>query len=299
LREAGITAPILILGGIYPFENYEFISKFDLIPTVASLESAKALKGHALTAGRPLPFHLKVDTGMGRIGVSLVEARKIIDWVREEKLLQLAGVYSHFPCADTDEKFSSGQINQFSELNTYAKEKGLPNVLFHMANSAAILADPNSHFDMVRPGISLYGFCPVPPVKKISLQPVLSLHSKVIFLKNVPAGTPISYGGTFVTEGKSLIATIPIGYADGVPRLLSNKGFVLVQGKQCSIVGRVTMDQIMVDVTGLNISIGERVTLIGQQGEESISAEEWAEWAQTISYEILCGISKRVPRVVV
>jgi alanine racemase len=298
LRDAGLKAPLLILGGIYPLENFEVALRYNVTPTVASLDAARFLDKIERKMGANIPLHLKVDTGMGRIGVSPEAAKKVLNWLFEHPNLTLAGVYSHFSSADSDPAFTKHQLKLFEDLKDHARRLGFKDTLFHIANSAGLLQFRESHHEMVRPGIALYGA----PAKKgpngPQVSPVLSWQTRVIFLKKVSKGTPISYGRTFVTKKVSEIATLPVGYADGVPRSLSNKGFVLVKGKKKPILGRVTMDHIMVDVTGLHIKIGDPVILIGNQGKEQLTADDWAKWAGTISYEIFCGISKRVPRVV-
>lgn len=299
LRSAGITSPILILGGVYPLENFQVAVEAGLTPTVASRESAEALADIAHRLGRVVSFHLKVDTGMGRIGVSAEAAKKMVTWIPEQKQLRLEGVYSHFACSDSDPEFTENQGQAFEDVRQEATRAGHSAALFHICNSWATLRMPRYHLNMVRPGLALYGAASVPEKSRVKFSPVLSWKSKIIFLKKVRAGTSISYARTFVTKRESLIATLPVGYADGVPRRASNKGVVLVNGRRCQVVGQVTMDQIMVDVTGGSAAVGDEVVLIGQQGGERVTPHEWAKWAGTIPYEILCGISKRVPRVMV
>jgi alanine racemase len=235
---------------------------------------------------------------MGRIGVSPIGAKSVLAWLRDNKNVELAGVYSHLACAEGDGDITSEQCRLFESVIDVARGLEFSST-FHLANSAAALRYPDTHFGMVRPGLSLYGMSHVPLPPGTDLKPVLSLHTRIIFLKRILAGTPLSYGHTFRASKDSMIATLPIGYADGVPRSVSNKAQVLVKGRRCPIVGRVTMDHIMVDVTGVPTDVGDEVVLIGHQSGVSISAMEWAEWAGTISYEIFTGISKRVPRVVV
>jgi len=297
LREAGIGAPILNLGGIYPLENFSVAIAYNLIPAVASFEAARTFHGIAVTQNKEAAFHLKVDTGMGRLGVSVAEAKRILAWVKETAGARVLGIFSHFSSADTNPVFSRLQMKRFGELKKIAEGNSLPTVTFHLANTAGMIRYKNSHLDMVRPGLAIYGDSLVPVPDALSLLPVLSWFSRIIFLKKVPKGTPISYGRTFVTKKESRIATLPVGYADGVPRSLSNRGQVLVSGKRCPIIGRVTMDQIMVDVTGLPVRVGEPAVLVGAQQKEKITIGEMAKKAGTISYEIFCGISKRVPRV--
>ncbi len=297
LRTAGIRLPILNLGGIYPLENFSVAFEHNLIPTVASFEAARTLLKIAESRNTQASFHLKVDTGMGRIGVSVEEAKKILSWTKNNPSALASGVYSHFSCADSDSRFSQTQLKKFDELRKFAKTLSLPPIQFHMANSAALFRFKNSHMDIVRPGLAMYGDSLVALPKGVKLFPVLSWHSRIIFLKKVKKGTSISYGQTYITKKESRIATVPVGYADGIPRAVSNKAFVLIGGKRCPLVGRVTMDQVMADVTGVNAKVGDEVIMVGSQGKKEIKISEWARWAGTISYEIFCGISKRVPRV--
>jgi alanine racemase len=296
LRENGITAPILLLGGIYPLDNFSVAMEFDLIPTVASLEAAHALDAISAKKGRRTAFHLKVDTGMGRIGVSPAAAKTLLEWVAQATHISLGGIYSHLACAEEDAAFSEEQLTLFRSVFDTAKKMGFKNFLAHIANSAAV-SNIASHFDMVRPGLALYGVSPKTLPATVKIQPVLNWKTKLVFLKKVGMNTPISYGKTFITKRESEIATLPVGYADGVPRLISNRGHVLIRGMKCPVVGRVTMDHTMIDVTGVGAMVGDEVVLIGSQGAATLDAQEWARWAETNSYEILCGISKRVPRI--
>lgn len=296
LRDTGIKAPILILGGIYPLQNFSVAIEYDLTPTVASLEAAQVLEQESSRSKKTIGFHLKVDTGMGRIGVSPAGAKTILDWLPQAQHIRLEGIYSHLASADTDPVFSAQQRKTFESVANLAKQSGGKFVLAHIANSAAVVSDKSFHLDLVRPGLALYGVPPSTLPSSVKIQPVLSWRTKLIFLKKVPANTPISYGGTFRTKRESEIATLPVGYADGLPRLASNRGAVLIREKRCPIVGRVTMDHTMVDVTGVGAAVGDEAVLIGSQGVATLGALDWASWAETNSYEILCGISKRVPR---
>ncbi|MBV9079528.1 MAG: alanine racemase [Elusimicrobia bacterium] len=293
LRDAGINAPVLLLGSIWPFENFSAAVDARLIPTVASLDSAKHLASLARRSGRPAEFHLKVDTGMGRLGVSPSAASVVLEWIAQEPMLRLGGVYSHLAAAESDAAYTAQQLSEFLKVRDTARRLGFTDALFHIANSAAAIAVPAARLDMVRPGIALYGY---PPVKSAAFAPVLAWKSAIVYLKRVPAGTDVSYGRTYRTAAETDIATIPVGYADGVPRAVSNKAQILVGGRRRRLIGRVTMDHIMVDVTGASAKVGDEAVLIGRQGEEAITADDWASWAETIPYEILCGISKRVPR---
>ncbi|MFN0117668.1 MAG: alanine racemase [Elusimicrobiota bacterium] len=299
LRSSGVKAPILVLAGVFPLENFSVAIEHGLTPTVASLEAAQQLVVAAKSVQQPILFHLKIDTGMGRIGVSPQGAIPLLEWIRTQSAIQLAGVYTHFSSAGEDRDVSAGQLKKFNVIKIKVKELFAHKVLFHSANSAALFSIPESLDDMVRPGIALFGESLISLPKAIQLKPVLSWFSKIIYLKRIVKGTSISYGQTWTAKKDSDIATIPVGYADGVSRKFSNRGFVLVQGVKCPIVGRVTMDHMMIDVTGVKTDIGDVVTLIGRQGDEVISASDCSSWAETISYEIFCNISKRVPRVLV
>lgn len=303
LRECHVRAPILILGGLYPLKNFDVARAFNLTPTVSSFEAYAAFRSAARKAKKPWTFHLKIDTGMGRIGASDEEGKKILSAIHDNDPRHLGGVYSHLATADSDDAYAREQLLTLLDVKMHASKLGFSKTLFHIANTAAAFSSKDFHLHMVRPGIGLYGVSPVNVPAGVSLLPVLQFQTAVIFLKKIHAGASISYGRTFVAKRDSVIATLPVGYADGVPRSLSNKGQVLIRGRRCPIVGRVTMDQIMIDVTdlaaaGLSIKVGESVILIGRQEKEEIPADEWARWAGTISYEIFSGISARVPRKV-
>jgi alanine racemase len=298
LRDSGITAPILVLGSVFPLENFSAVVEYKLTPTISSLEAAQFLQNFQKESHAKIPFHLKVDTGMGRLGLSPSAAKNLLTWAAQEKDLTLAGVYSHFAAADSDAEFTRHQLDLFLDVKKHAETLGFKNSDFHIANSAAIFRSPASHLDLVRPGLALYGASLVSLPSAVKLEPVMRWTTQIVFLKKVPAGTSLSYGRTHTTKKESDIATLPVGYADGVPRAASNRGQVLVNGRRCPIVGRVTMDHVLVDVTGASAQVGDAAVLMGSQGAEKISADDWAGWADTISYEIFCGISKRVPRVI-
>ncbi len=297
LRQAGIDAPILVMGSIYPFKNYRELINFNLIPIVASLSSLKELSSIASKEGEKVGFHLKVDTGMGRIGVSVNSVLKLVKEISSLPGVVLEGIISHLSCADGDGGFTEKQIDDFTSVVEKIKYK--KTILRHIANSSAILRFPESHLDLVRPGLILYGLLPFrSTLSKIKLKPVMSLKTKVIFLKKVAKGTPVSYGKTYVTKKRSIIATLPIGYADGYNRLLSNKAQVLIKGKRLPVVGRICMDMCMVDVTDLpQVAVGDEVVLIGNQENETITVEDIAVWSNTVNYETVCALGKRIPRI--
>lgn len=301
LRDAGITENILVMG-LLPSDNpdaVDIIVGTGAAQTVADTDAPRIL-GAAAPVDRPVPVHIKVDTGMGRIGIPPDDVLPYIEFLKTISGIVIEGIFTHFPSADeSDPSFTNSQITAFNGLLHTIEESGIHIPLRHMANSAGVLACRNSYVNMVRPGIMLYGLYPSHEVEhSIPLAPALRLVSAVRYLKRVPAGTPISYGRTFVTSRPSIIATLPVGYADGYNRLLSNRGSVLVRGERAPIVGRVCMDMTMIDVTDIEgVAVGDETVLIGRQGSDEISADEMASLLGTINYEVTCAISKRVPRV--
>ncbi|MCL2485036.1 MAG: alanine racemase [Endomicrobia bacterium] len=300
-REAGIKCNILILGNIFPLENLQVAVAHSLIPTISNLSGVTALENLAVKLSKKLEFHLEVDTGMGRIGILDGAAITLLQKIAMTPEILMTGMYTHFSVADTDPVFTQKQLDSFLKIVRHARNSYNMKFLAHTANSAALFRNKKTHLDMVRPGISLYGLSPFKYAERfIKLKPVLTWKSKITFLKRVHSGFSVSYGRTYVTRRESVIATIPVGYADGYSRLMSNKGHVLVRGKRCPIVGRVTMDMTMIDVTEVKgIILGDEVVLIGAQGKEQIKADDLAKIQDTISYEITCAISPRVPRIVV
>jgi alanine racemase len=294
LREAGNVLPILILTES-PTSVVDDIVQHNLIQTIYSFSEAKALSEEAQKRRKRAKVHVKVDTGMGRVGVQPSEAVAFITKISSLPALDIEGVFTHFAKAEEpDDNFTDQQLQKFSQVT--AKVPQIP--IKHAANSAGVLFHPNSHLDMVRVGLMLYGLYPQGNSRRlIDLQPALSFKSRITYLKRVPAGTPLSYGSTYVTPAETMIATIPVGYADGFSRRLSNKGQVLVRGRRCKVVGRVTMDLTLIDVGNTGAEVGDPVILIGEQNGQAISADEIAGLEDTISYEIICSIGKRVPRV--
>ena len=247
-----------------------------------------------------LNVHLKIDTGMGRIVLLAAEFNSWLPKIKTLKALKIEGVFSHFSHAESVEgSYTRQQLRTFQGIVERLRAEGISPSLVHLANSAATITLPQAYFDMVRPGLMLYGIYPSPAMaSQICLKPVLSWKTRILQLKKVPAGSSISYGQTFVTKRESFIATLPIGYADGYPRLLSNRGEVLVTGKRAPVAGRVCMDLTMIDVTDIGkIQQGDEVVLLGRQGDAEISANDMAPWAYTISYEILTSIGARIPRI--
>lgn len=299
LRRAGIQAPILILAGLYP-DQLDAVLRHRLTPAVYDLETLHGLEALARRRKMSVNIHLKVDTGMGRIGLPALDTDSWLPDLHKLSALRLEGVFSHFSQAERVEgNYTQRQLETFRHVIQKLRDSGHTPPLIHLANSAAVITLPEAHFTMVRPGLVLYGIHPSPEMgDRVTLRPVLSWKTRILQLKRVSKGTSISYGQTFVTKRESLIATLPIGYADGYPRLLSNRGAVLVRGKRAPIAGKVCMDLTMIDVTDIaGVELGSEVVLLGKQEDEFISADELAAWAETISYEILTSISARVPRI--
>lgn len=299
LRGAGISAPILVMGPVHPGQAGDIV-RLGLTAVVYTLPVARALSEAAAAGGGKAVVHVKVDTGMGRIGLLPEDALACIAAIAKLPGLKVEGIMTHFADADLkDKQFASVQMDRFEALLRLLEAQGIGIPLRHAANSAAVLELGRALLTMVRPGLMLYGYDPLEGRVNVDLRPVLSLVTSIAFLKKVPAGTPISYGRTFVTRRESLIATIPIGYADGYPRGLSNKGEALVRGRRVPVAGRVCMDMTMLDVTDVpGAAEGDEVMLIGSQGRERVTADDIAARTGTIAYEVLCGISGRVPRIV-
>jgi alanine racemase len=301
LREAGITHPIFCLGGFWRGQAEDVI-KQDLTVAVSRLDQAEELNARAREAGRVANFHLKVDTGMGRLGVLPNEVAGFVRALNRFDYIKLDGLMTHFADADDiDRHFTEFQIARYNEAMNILRELGLNPRWQQMANSAGIHAYPQSHGNLARAGATLYGLVRdvlSPEPEPFDLRPVMSLRSRVVMLKTVPAGTSLGYGCTFTTSRESRVATIPIGYADGLRRAHSNNGVVIVRGRLAPIVGRVSMDLTIIDVTDApGVEVGDEVILIGQQNGLRIAAEDLAEQIGTISYEIVTGISYRVPRL--
>jgi len=297
LREAGIEIPILVLSLIQPEAAYKSV-RLKLEQTICSLELAAALDQEARKASTRINVHVKVDTGMGRIGVLPENALAFVRRIHRFKNLNLTGIFSHFSSADdADKAFARRQLEIFNRVIREIEAAGIHIPKKHMANSAAILDLPESYLDLVRPGIMIYGLYPSPNVRRnMKLRPAMTLRTKVSYVKSVPGRTPISYGRTFFTRKETRVATLPVGYADGYSRLLSNRGTVLIKGQRAPLIGRVCMDMCLADVSGIkNVRVGDEVILFG----EELSVDEVAQNMGTINYEVVCGVGKRVPRVYV
>lgn len=297
LRKAGLKSRILVLGLILK-EDIQPLFKYRITPAVCADELVKALNNAACSKKSPIAVHIKVDTGMGRIGVLYNQALHFIRRVQRLKFIRIQGIFTHFPLADADDDFTRNQIRKMNLTLSKLKKEGINIPIVHTANSMGAIGYQDSHFNMVRPGLVLYGLYPKDNLD-IKLKPVLSLKTKVIYVKRVPKGYGISYGHTYITRRESTIVTLPIGYGDGYPRNLSNKAPVLIQGRRFKISGRVCMDQIMVDVGDYKVRVGDEAALIGSQGKYRVTAEELAKLSGTISYEIACGLGSRIPRVYV
>jgi len=303
LRSSGIEAPILVLGLTPPHEVREIITH-DLSQTVSTTELAEALSTEAQQLGKVAKVHVKVDTGMSRIGVPPEDAVNFVKQLSQLKAVEIEGIFTHFSVSDSiddskDRKFTESQIGKFKQVIARLEDNEIQIPIKHAANSAGVLNFPSSYFDMVRPGIMMYGlYYSREAAVAENLQPAMSFKTAIIHLKTVPPETSISYGRTFITEKESIIATLPVGYADGYNRLLSNKGEVLVKGRRAPIVGRVCMDMTMIDVSHLpEVKMGDEVVLFGQQGDAEIPMDEIADKTNTIINEVACSIGKRVPRV--
>lgn len=299
LRQAGLSGSIVVLGALLEEQVFDLVAH-RLTPVVSDRRILPSLAKAAGSYQTPYPIHLKVETGMGRLGFSPEELLSLFDDPIIRNPLQVEGIMTHLADADgSDNASTERQLHLFRAMLEQIRERGLTIPLVHTANSAAIVRFPETHFSLVRPGIMLYGYHTLPAsIPAPDLKPVLSLRTTVVQLRTIPPGGAVSYNGTFVAKRPTRLAVLPIGYADGYSRRLSHRGSVLIQGRRAPIVGLVCMDMIMVDVTDLTpVQVGETVTLIGQQGKESIWADEVADWIGTIPYEVLCGIGPRVPRL--
>jgi len=300
-RKAGIDKPILILG-VTNKDQYEQVVKYDVTQTIFTYESAKLLNEECKKQNKTAKVHIKIDTGMGRIGLKDDEKSvRVIRKIAKLSNIEVEGIFTHFANADEKNKFRAHQqLFKFNAFLEHLKENGIDIPIKHMSNSAATIDIPESNMDMVRCGIATYGLYPSSEVCKenVELTPAYSLRSRVTYVKEVGFGAGISYNSTYITSKTTKVATIPVGYADGYARSLSSKGRVLINGKSAPIIGRVCMDQFMVDVTDIeSVKEGDIVTLVGRDGDEYISVEEIAGLAGSFNYEFVCDIGKRVPRV--
>jgi len=289
LRKAGITVPILVLGLTLKPQAESLVS-YDITPTVCEFEMIEKLSELAVQMNKMAKIHLKVDTGMGRIGIFPDDVLRFIKRIKALKKVEIEGIFTHFSVADEKDKFyTEEQFRKFIEILTILEKEGIKIPIKHVGNSATLLDLPHMWLDMVRPGLAIYGLYPSKEVKKtINLIPAQQFKTKIVFIKELPRGESISYGRIYITKRRMRVASLPVGYADGYNRLLSNQGEVLVRGQRVPIIGRVCMDQCMIDVTNLTqVEIGDEVVLWGRQGEEMITVEEIAQKIRTINYEIV------------
>ena len=302
LREAGMEKPILILGYTFPY-CYEELIREEIRPAVYRRDTVEELAAAAAKVGKKAKVHIKVDTGMGRIGITPDdEGIEFVRFVMEHPELEVEGIFTHFAKSDEADKTSANhQLELFRNfIHRIQSELGLDIPVKHCSNSAAILEMPQANMDMVRAGITTYGLYPSEEVRKdiVPLRAAMSLYSHIIYCKTIHAGQSVSYGGLFTAKKDTRVATIPVGYGDGYPRSLSGKGYVLIHGKKAPILGRVCMDQFMVDVSEIPEAMeGDRVTLLGSDGQERITAEELGELSGRFNYEFVCTLGKRIPRV--
>ena len=299
LRAHGIDKPLFLLGYSMDYDFDQIIAD-DLIPCVSNIEHAKVLSDYAKDAGKTVKLNIAVDTGMGRIGYKTnTESAEEIAQISTLDNIELYSMFTHFAKADYKDKSNADrQLADFEVFINLLESKGVTIPIYQCANSAAIMEMPETSMSLSRAGIALYGQYPSDEMdKSFELYPAMSLYSHVIYVKDVPKDTGISYGQTFVTDKAMKIATIPVGYGDGYPRGLSNNGYVIIKGHKVPILGRVCMDQFMVDVTGLDVKEGDLVTLVGTDGDETITIDDLANAVDTINYEIVCSVGKRVPRV--
>ena len=303
LRAAGFKQKILLFESTLVAEAKDIL-EYKLTPTVCALEMAHALDHGAHEAGVQIPVHIKIDTGMGRLGVNEDQALGFVETIREQcPNLILEGVYTHFPVADTDRDFTLNQMRRFRDMVYSLENQFITFSYVHAGNSMGLGDYKSDLFNLARPGIMLYGIYPLENLKeKVHLKPVMTVKARIIFVQTVAKGRGVSYGHTFKAKEDITVAVLPIGYSNGYLRSLSNKAFVLVAGVRCPVVGRVTMDQIIVDITAVTLSgvtpqVGDEVVLMGSQKGSAITADELAAWAGTISYEMLCSLGNRLPRI--
>ncbi|MEZ5386859.1 MAG: alanine racemase [Prosthecobacter sp.] len=300
LRQAGIAVPILVFGGVATRQIPRFIEN-DLMMAASSIDKMRQIDEAAAAAKKKARVHLKIDTGMERIGVHWYSAKKLLEASLTFANVEVAGIYSHFASSDAEElSIAKEQLSRFLEVLEFYPKRGLKVPQRHIANSGGILQLSESHLDLVRPGIMLYGVYPSrETARTISLMPALAWKSEVVFFKVVQPGRPVSYGGSWRSDHLVRVVTVPVGYGDGYFRALSDRGEVLIRGQRHPIVGRVCMDQFMVNLEWGTAYNGDLVTIIGREGDETITAQDVADWAGTIPYEVLTNINARVPRVFV
>lgn len=297
LRRHGLTLPIAVLGQLLP-EEAELVAGHHLVQAIGDEQSARVLSQAACSLERPVSVQLKIDTGMGRYGVWYEEAEDLFRHIARLPGLNWEGVFSHFAMAGQSIEATAVQIERFSQVVERLKAESLPVPMTHLSNSVGLIRFPRARLDLVRTGLLIYGISPIRDGRlPIPLEPALFLKSRIRFIKTIPAGQTVSYGGTYRVNRPTQVATIPVGYAHGYLRALSNRAQVLVGGQRVPVIGRVTMEDLTIDVTDVpNVQVGHEVVLIGRQGNEQVTSGELARHAQTIPYEILAGLSQRIPR---
>jgi alanine racemase len=298
LRTAGIGLPILILSPVLP-QEIEGVLESRLAATASSFEFVQEASAIAGRRGAVCTIHVEVDTGMGRAGIPQATAVETIRRMHSLPGVDLEGIFTHFPSSDSDADFTREQIDSFVAIVDRLREAGVVFRYVHSANSAAILMFPMSHFNLVRPGLLAYGHAPSIGLRdSVDVVPVMSFKARLVLVRDMPAGSSISYGRTFIAPGPMRVGVVPVGYGHGLSHRLSNKGQMLFRGKRVNVIGRVTMDMTMLDLSGFaDAAVGEEVVIFGRQGDEEITADDVARWDETLNYEVLCRISKRVPRV--
>ena len=297
LRRNGIHSPILVLGCALPEEAPRIVSH-GLSQVVSNMDIVRALSGEGVKQGKSVKVHVKIDTGMGRIGVSVADAVRFVREVVRFPKIELEGLLTHFSAADRFDNldYTHKQLGDFVRITDELEKEGIHAKWKHAANSAGILFVPESHLDLVRPGLLIYGIPPVPEQAKIPIMPALSLHARITQIKNVGAFEDISYGRTFTTKRKSTLGIVPVGYGDGYSRKHSNRGSVIVNGKYAPILGTVCMDQSVIDLTDVTAELGDEVILIGRQGDLEVNAWNLAKSMESIPYEVVAALTARVPR---
>ena len=298
LRQAGVTTPILVMGGILGSQLPLFI-QHDLTITASSVDKLQAVEACARAMGRPARVHLKIDTGMERIGVHWYSAQALLQASLQLRHVRVEGIFSHLANADaTDLSHARLQLERFMEVLDFYPRHGLPTPLRHLANSGGVLQLPEAWLDLVRPGLLTYGVLPAPGLPPtISVRPALTWVSRIVYFKVVRAGSPVSYGSTWAPATQTRLVTVPVGYGDGYMRAMSGRAQVLIRGQRYPVVGRICMDQVMVDIGQDSAWNGDPVLLLGRDGDQQITVEELAEWAGTIPWEVLTSINTRVPRI--
>lgn len=301
LRRAGLMAPVLVLGNLTQVEELRSCLRWNLMPTISSMREALLCQNLASGSGRTMPLQLKLDTGMARLGADWEEGPRLVAALRELDCIELAGIYSHLASADAEQDDGLTQLQQqrFEQVLASLRLQGLPSGCCHLANSAATLRHRQHHFDLVRVGLALYGHAPAAHLAgSASLRPAMQVLARVTLIRCVPAGVGVSYGHRFRTSRPTRLAVVAIGYADGVPRQLSNRMEVLHRGRRLPQVGAITMDQLVVDATDApDLEIGAVVTLLGRNGGETITPADWSARCDTIPWEVLCGFKRRLPRL--